>query len=209
MGSEMCIRDRNTCIDFRQAEESHIMENIIYNELKIRGYNVDVGEVNVTAKTSAEVDFVANIGNKRYYIQSALDLPTPQKMMQEEKSLLNIRDGFKKIIIKKESLKRFTNEKQKHKGYDCQRKSFRVYGAFCICSARNYIFYVSFAQKHIKSSPPENKDNLHCQYGGCGKRVLFKIVNIFFAVGDNFIFHFFFFLLSVTFCKICSCFVLF
>lgn len=52
---------RNTCIDFRQAEESHIMENIIYNELKIRDYNVDVGEVNVTAKTSAEVDFVANI----------------------------------------------------------------------------------------------------------------------------------------------------
>ena len=90
---------RNTCIDFRQAEESHIMENIIYNELKIRGYNVDVGEVNVTAKTSAEVDFVASIGNKRYYIQSALDLPTPQKMMQEEKSLLNIRDAFKKIII--------------------------------------------------------------------------------------------------------------
>lgn len=97
---------RNTCIDFRQAEESHIMENIIYNELKIRGYNVDVGEVNVTAKTSAEVDFVANIGNKRYYIQSALDLPTPQKMMQEEKSLLNIRDGFKKIIITNNDLLR-------------------------------------------------------------------------------------------------------
>ena len=96
-----------------------------------------------------------------------------------------------KVVV---ACKDFTNEKQKHKGYDCQRKSFRVYGAFCICSARNYIFYVSFAQKHIKSSPPENKDNLHCQYGGCGKRVLFKIVNIFFAVGDNFIFHFFFFL---------------
>ncbi len=90
---------RNTCIDFRQVEESHIMENIIYNELKIRDYNVDVGAVNIGNNSSAEVDFMASLGNKRYYIQSALSLPTPEKMMQEEKSLLNIRDGFKKIII--------------------------------------------------------------------------------------------------------------
>lgn len=82
------------------------MENIIYNELKIRGYNVDVGEVSIAGKTSAEVDFVATIGNKRYYIQLALDLPTPQKMLQEEKSLLNIRDGFKKIIITNNSILR-------------------------------------------------------------------------------------------------------
>lgn len=90
---------RNACIDFRQTEESHIMENIIFNELKVRGYNVDVGEVGIAGKVSTEVDFVANIGDNRYYIQSALELPTPQKMIQEEKSLLNIRDGFKKIII--------------------------------------------------------------------------------------------------------------
>ena len=90
---------RNACLDFRQTEESHIMENVIYNELKIRGYNVDVGEVNVRNGTSAEVDFVASIGNKRYYIQSALAMPTAEKTMQEEKSLLGIRDGFKKIIV--------------------------------------------------------------------------------------------------------------
>ena len=102
---------RNTVIDFRQTEESHIMENIIYNELKIRGYNVDVGEVKIGSNTSAEVDFVAVIGNKRYYIQSALYLPTPQKMMQEEKSLLNIRDGFKKIIITNNNILRpYQNE---------------------------------------------------------------------------------------------------
>ena len=90
---------RNACLDFRQTEESHIMENVIYNELKIRGYNVDVGEVNVRKGSSAEVDFVASVGNKRYYIQSALAMPTAEKTMQEEKSLLGIRDGFKKIIV--------------------------------------------------------------------------------------------------------------
>ena len=95
---------RNACLDFRQTEESHIMENVIYNELKIRGYNVDVGEVNVRNGTSAEVDFVASIGNKRYYIQSALAMPTAEKTMQEEKSLLGIRDGFKKIIITNSNL---------------------------------------------------------------------------------------------------------
>ena len=95
---------RNACLDFRQTEESHIMENVIYNELKIRGYNVDVGEVNVRNGTSAEVDFVASIGNKRYYIQSALAMPTAEKTIQEEKSLLGIRDGFKKIIITNSNL---------------------------------------------------------------------------------------------------------
>lgn len=90
---------RNTSLEFRQIEETHIMENIIYNELLVRGYNVDIGEVNIGNGKSVEVDFVANLGNKRYYIQSALSLPTPEKMIQKEKSLLNIRDGFKKIII--------------------------------------------------------------------------------------------------------------
>ena len=95
---------RNACLDFRQTEETHIMENIIYNELQIRGYNVDVGEVSVGNDRSAEVDFVAGIGNKRYYIQSVLSIPTSEKMMQEEKSLLGIRDGFKKIIITNRNL---------------------------------------------------------------------------------------------------------
>ena len=90
---------RNTCLDFRQIEETHIMENIIYNELQMRGYNVDVGEVIVGGGKSVEVDFVVNLGDKRYYIQSALALSTQEKVEQEEKSLLNIRDGFKKIII--------------------------------------------------------------------------------------------------------------
>ena len=95
---------RNTSLEFRQVEETHIMENIIYNELLIRGYNLDIGEVNVGSEKAAEVDFVANIGNKRYYIQSALAMPTAEKLQQEEKSLLSIRDGFKKIIITNSSI---------------------------------------------------------------------------------------------------------
>lgn len=98
---------RNAKIDFRQQEETHIMENIIYNELKIRGYQVDVGEIEVNERgvdgknkeKKVEVDFVVNQGSRRYYIQSAYDLPTPEKWAQEEKSLLNIRDSFKKIVI--------------------------------------------------------------------------------------------------------------
>ena len=96
---------RNAKIDFRQQEETHIMENIIYNELKIRGYQVDVGEIEVNERgvdgknkeKKVEVDFVVNQGSRRYYIQSAYDLPTPEKWAQEEKSLLNIRDSFKKL----------------------------------------------------------------------------------------------------------------
>ena len=95
---------RNASLDFRQTEETHIMENIIYNELQIRGYNVDVGEVNIGREKTVEVDFVANLGNKRYYIQSALALPTPEKIIQEEKSLLGIRDGFKKIIVTNQNI---------------------------------------------------------------------------------------------------------
>ncbi len=95
---------RNTCLEFRQTEETHIMENIIYNELVVRGYNVDAGEVATGGNKTAEVDFVANTGYNRYYIQSALTLPTAEKLQQEEKSLLRIRDGFKKIIITNSSL---------------------------------------------------------------------------------------------------------
>ena len=103
---------RNALHDFRQQEESHIMENIIYNELCIRGYSVDVGVVEVKGKNEKEgwyrkhfeVDFVANLGDKRYYIQSALSIPDNAKMMQESNSLRCIHDDFKKIIILKDNI---------------------------------------------------------------------------------------------------------
>ncbi len=101
---------RNARLGFRQVEETHIMENIIYNELCIRGYNVDVGVVEKTQyldnkkkmQTQLEVDFVCNMGSKRVYIQSAYALPSVEKEKQEKKSLLNIKDMFKKVIIVKE-----------------------------------------------------------------------------------------------------------
>ena len=95
---------RNARLNFRQQEENHLMENIIYNELLRRGYNVDVGVVELRTggeSKQLEVDFVCNLGNKRYYIQSVLDLPTREKTIQEERPLMNIDDNFKKIIIKK------------------------------------------------------------------------------------------------------------
>ena len=104
---------RNARLNFRQQEENHIMENIIYNELLIRGYNVDVGVVEVRegdVRKQLEVDFVCNLGNKRYYIQSALDLDTPEKTLQETKSLNNIGDSFKKIIVVKDNIKLWRNE---------------------------------------------------------------------------------------------------
>lgn len=97
---------RNARLNFRQTEINHIMENVIYNELIIRGYQVDVGSIGIREKENGEqirkqleVDFVANQGSKRYYIQSAQEIPTKEKLEQEEKSLLNIKDSFKKIII--------------------------------------------------------------------------------------------------------------
>ena len=93
---------RNALLNFRQVEETHIMENVIYNELRSRGYSVDVGVVEVrTAKErkQLEVDFVANRGDKRYYIQSAFALPDEEKREQELASLKRINDSFKKIII--------------------------------------------------------------------------------------------------------------
>lgn len=94
---------RNSFLDFRQSEEiSHTMENIIYIELKKRGYNVDVGSVEIRegdAKKQLEIDFVANKGNNKIYIQSALEMKTSEKVKQEQRSLLNVNDFFKKMII--------------------------------------------------------------------------------------------------------------
>ena len=104
---------RNARLNFRQQEETHIMENVIYNELLIRGYNVDVGVVNVRqgdAKKQTEVDFVCNQFNRKYYIQSVLSLPTHEKTTQEERPLLNIPDNFKKIIIVKDNQKPWITE---------------------------------------------------------------------------------------------------
>ncbi|MDE6262900.1 MAG: ATP-binding protein [Muribaculaceae bacterium] len=101
---------RNGLLDFRQMEETHIMENIIYNELKIRGFSVDVGSVEIKGKNERdewfrkqlEIDFVANQNHKRYYIQSAFAMPDKEKLQQESNSLKNINDGFKKIIVVKD-----------------------------------------------------------------------------------------------------------
>ncbi len=103
---------RNARLNFRQTEENHIMENIIYNELKIRGYNVDVGvveafEANSNGKTlfkNYEIDFIATQESKKYYIQSAFNMNSEQKEKQEKNSLINIDDSFKKIIVVKENI---------------------------------------------------------------------------------------------------------
>lgn len=104
---------RNARINFRQMEENHIMENIIYNELLTRGYTVDVGVVLVRdgdTRKQLEVDFVCNQSDKRFYIQVALNLNTREKTLQEEKSLLNIQDNFKKIIVVKDNIKKWYTE---------------------------------------------------------------------------------------------------
>ncbi len=104
---------RNAKLNFRQQEENHLMENIIYNELLIRGYNVDVGVVETREgnnRKQLEVDFVCNQGNRRYYIQSALNLDIPEKTLQETKSLNNIGDSFKKIIVVKDNIKLWRND---------------------------------------------------------------------------------------------------
>lgn len=101
---------RNARLGFRQIEETHIMENVIYNELRSRGYSVDVGVVEKRGRneegkeerTYLEIDFIANLGSKRYYIQSAFSMPTEEKRIQEKASLISIGDSFKKIIIVKD-----------------------------------------------------------------------------------------------------------
>lgn len=98
---------RNARINFRQSEKSHLMENMIYNELRIRGFNVDVGVVPIVVKDEngkqqrsvLEVDFICNLGSKRYYIQSAYRMESEEKIKQERASLLKVDDSFKKIIV--------------------------------------------------------------------------------------------------------------
>lgn len=99
---------RNARLNFRQQEETHLMENAIYNELLLRGYNVDVGVVEIREKgkhVQTEVDFVCNKGNDRIYIQSAFSLNTSEKTLQESRPLNHIKDSFKKIIIVKDNIK--------------------------------------------------------------------------------------------------------
>lgn len=97
---------RNARLGFRQIEETHLMENIIYNELKRRGFNVDVGLIEIRedidgkrVRKQLEVDFIAYKGNNKYYIQSAFSIPDEEKKRQEERPLLNIPDSFKKIVV--------------------------------------------------------------------------------------------------------------
>jgi hypothetical protein len=108
---------RNARLNFRQTEENHIMENVIFNELKIRGYSVDVGVVEVRENADGsykskqlEIDFIANKGSKRYYIQSAYAMPTDEKVNQEKRSLEKVKDSFKKIIIVKDNVRPRTDE---------------------------------------------------------------------------------------------------
>lgn len=104
---------RNARLGFKQVEETHLMENIIYNELRSRGYSVDVGVVEKRErdergkeiKKQLEIDFIANLGSNRYYIQSAFSIPTEQKRIQEKASLVNVKDSFKKIILVKDVMK--------------------------------------------------------------------------------------------------------
>lgn len=108
---------RNAILKFRQQEENHIMENVIYNELRIRGFQVDVGVVDSrttrngqSIRKQYEVDFVANMGSQRYYIQSAFAMPTEEKEQQESASLHYIDDSFKKIIVVKDNIMPKRNE---------------------------------------------------------------------------------------------------
>ena len=108
---------RNSIINYRQNEESHIMENIIYLELKKRGYNIDIGMIEDKGRNGngytykqLEVDFVANKGNNKIYIQSALSMPDEEKREQEKRSLLKINDSFKKFIITKDYIKTLRDE---------------------------------------------------------------------------------------------------
>ena len=109
---------RNARLAFRQQEYTHIMENVIYNELRMRGYSVDVGMVecvgkdgSVTTRKNLEVDFVVNLGNRRYYIQSAYNIPNEEKLLQEQASLLAVNDAFRKIIVVNQPILSGYNEK--------------------------------------------------------------------------------------------------
>ena len=109
---------RAAILNLRQQEETHIMENIIYNELRMRGYRVDVGMVetwttnaeNKTMRLPLEIDFVVNKGAERIYIQSAYRMPSEEKEKQEKRSLLSTNDNFRKIIITYDDIKQKTDE---------------------------------------------------------------------------------------------------
>ena len=116
---------RNARLNFRQIEETHLMENVIYNELRARGFNVDVGEMDVNvptvrtdangktiyARTALEIDFVATLGSRKYYIQSALSIADEEKEYQEKRSLYAIDDSFKKIVVTKNGMPVTRDEK--------------------------------------------------------------------------------------------------
>lgn len=109
---------RNAIINFRQQEPTHIMENIIYNELIGRGYSVDVGNVEIwrtnesgkRTRSNLEIDFVVNHDDERIYIQSAYSMPTREKVEQEQRSLLNVNDGFRKVIITNDDVSPWTTD---------------------------------------------------------------------------------------------------
>ena len=104
---------RNVRLNFRQQEENHIMENIIYNELLVRGYSIDVGVIETRTtdgRVYYEIDFVCNMASNRYYIQSALNIDTPEKNYQESRSLNCVNDNFKKIIVVRDDINSWHNE---------------------------------------------------------------------------------------------------
>lgn len=104
---------RNARLNFRQQEENQIMENIIYNELRMRGFSVDVGVVDIwdqQIKKRTEIDFVCNLGSRRYYVQSAFAIPDSKKMQQESRPLNSVADSFKKIIVVKDPIKLWRTE---------------------------------------------------------------------------------------------------
>lgn len=110
---------RGAILDFRQQEENHIMENVIYNELRLRGFLVDVGMIeswkkdknNQNVRRNLEIDFVANKGNQRYYIQSAFSIPDEEKKEQEEASLMAIKDAFKRVVILRDDIMPYHDDK--------------------------------------------------------------------------------------------------
>jgi Predicted ATPase (AAA+ superfamily) len=109
---------RNARLNFRQLEETHLMENVVYNELCLRGYSVDVGVVEINERQAdgkyvrkqIEVDFVCNKADERVYVQSAFSIPTTEKRLQEERPLVNVGDGFRKVVVTKDNVIRHNDE---------------------------------------------------------------------------------------------------
>ena len=109
---------RNARLNFRQLEETHLMENVIYNELCLRGYSVDVGLVEINerqedgkyVRKQIKVDFVCNKADERVYVQSAFSIPTTEKRQQEERPLVNVGDGFRKVVVTKDNVIRHNDE---------------------------------------------------------------------------------------------------